>query len=90
MKKKKVLFIAVVAIATLASCTKDRTCTCTRTETDTAPGATVQPASTTITTGKKLKKSDATLWCQSSVETNPYTSGTSTYTRTYTNTCELK
>ena len=87
---KKVLFIAVVAVAFLASCNKDRTCTCTTTETDTEPSFVAPLPVTTVTTGKKVKKSEAALWCQSTVTTTPYKWGSSTYTNTKTETCELK
>ncbi|TAL57945.1 MAG: hypothetical protein EPN85_12775 [Bacteroidetes bacterium] len=92
---KKLLFVAAIAVFSLASCKKDTTCTCTTTYTDTEPGYVAEPARTYITTGKKLKKSDAALWCQSSVDTYSHTAyltpPTSTYyTRTSTSTCELK
>jgi hypothetical protein len=71
---KKVLFIAVVAVASLASCKKDHTCTCTVT----APGYTGTPNVTTYT---KTSKSAARAHCLSSTGTM---SGV-----TYTNTCTL-
>ncbi len=74
---KKVLFIALVAAASLASCKKDRTCSCTYTSTD--------PSFTTYTqvyTFNDAKKSDAKKACITSTNTN------GSYTET--NTCELK
>lgn len=67
---KKVLFIAVVAVASLASCKKDRVCTCTETQTYTG-SSTTYPSSTTVTTYDKAKKGDARAACLS---------GTTTYT----------
>jgi hypothetical protein len=51
---KKVIFIAIVAVASLASCKKDRTCTCT--------GASGYSSVTTYT---KAKKADARAACLS-------------------------
>ena len=75
---KKVIFIAVVAVASLASCKKDHTCTCT--STSDAPGST---SSTQVYTVVKAKKSDAKKACITSKTTN-----SAGYTTT--NTCELK
>jgi hypothetical protein len=74
---KKVLFIAVVAVASLASCKKDRTCTCTYTYSDGSP------TNTSVVTYTEAKKGDAKKACVSgySVDTN----GDKT-----TATCELK
>jgi hypothetical protein len=52
---KKVIFIAVVAVASLASCKKDRTCTCTDSYSGTA----------SVVTYTKAKKSDARAACLS-------------------------
>jgi hypothetical protein len=59
---KKVLFIAVVAVASLASCKKDRTCTCT------------DAGGTTVVTYTKAKKGDARAACLSSTSTYGSTS----------------
>lgn len=75
--KKVLLFGAVVAAFTFASCSKDRTCTCTTTST--VPGST---AVTDIFTFTKAKKADARYFCMSE------TSTTGGYT--VTKTCELK
>jgi hypothetical protein len=74
---KKVLFIAVVAVASLASCKKDRTCTCTYTYSDGSP------SNTDIVTYTEAKKGDARKACASGymVDAN----GDKT-----TRTCELK
>ncbi len=74
---KKSIFIAIVAVASLASCKKDRTCTCT--STSTAPGYT---GGVQVYTIIKAKKGDAKKNCIS------HTSTTAGYT--YTNTCSLK
>ena len=63
---KKVLFIAAVAIVSLASCKKDRTCTCTTTST--LSGATAKPA--TVTDYPKSKKSAAKPACAAGVSAN--------------------
>ena len=76
---KKVLFIAIVAVASLASCKKDRTCTCT--DSSTQPG---YVGSTNITTYTKAKKGDARAACMSYT----YTPTGSSYS--YTQTCTLK
>lgn len=73
---KKVLFIAVLAVASLASCKKDRTCTCTS---DVA-GSTAQTV-----TYLDAKKGDARAACLSSKST--YTSGSTS--TTVTTTCSL-
>ena len=77
---KKVLFIAVVAVASLASCKKDRVCTCTTTP---ASGT----ATTDVTTYYKVKKGDARLMCMGSQSVQ--TSGSVSVTGSKT-TCELK
>ena len=92
---KKLFFIAAVAVISLASCSKNRTCTCTSSTSN--PSLTTQaPASTTVTTYDKVKKTDAELWCGSSTTSDPQT-GISpitgqqyTYIVTTTNTCTLK
>lgn len=56
---KKVIFIAIVAVASLASCKKDHTCTCT-----TAGSSTPE-----IITYTKAKKSDARSQCLSYTQT---------------------
>jgi hypothetical protein len=50
---KKVIFIAIVAVASLASCKKDRTCTCT------------SGGYSSVTTYTKAKKGDARAACLS-------------------------
>jgi hypothetical protein len=76
---KKVLLMAAVIVASLASCKKDHTCTCTTvssyggTSTTSDPEVTVYPSS---------KKSAAMSHCLSSTSTSTY--GTSTTT------CDLK
>lgn len=55
---KKVLFISIVAVASLASCKKDYTCTCTQT----ANGVVGTPQVTTYT---EAKKADARAACLS-------------------------
>ncbi len=76
---KKVIFIAMVAVASLASCKKDRVCTCTHTSTE--PG---YVSSTEITTYLKAKKKDARAACSS----HSYTPTGGTYV--YTTSCDLK
>ena len=63
---KKVIFIAIVAMASLASCKKDHTCTCT-----TAGSTTV-----TVVTYTDSKKSDARSQCLSYTQT--YNGGAAT------------
>lgn len=74
-KMKKVLFIAAVAVASLASCKKDRTCSCTTTSN--APGST---SSTSKVTYTKARKGDARAACLSSKQ--DFTIGNNTYTAT--------
>jgi hypothetical protein len=77
---KKVLLIAVVAVASLASCKKDRTCTCVTT----TSGGTM----TEVTTLYKATKGDAREECighQTVTTTSP--GGTTTGDKT---TCTLK
>jgi hypothetical protein len=62
---KKVLFMAAVIVASLASCKKDRTCTCTTTST--YPGAT---STTDIVTYNKAKKHDVRGMCLSTTTTD--------------------
>ncbi len=84
---KKVLFIVVLAVISLASCKKDRTCTCTTTSTQ--AGFVASPADVTVYL--ESKKHDARLYCVSSERTYPAQAGppaTAAYTRTET--CELK
>lgn len=76
---KKVLFIAIVAVASLASCKKDRTCTCTTT----TSGGTV----TDVTVYHDVKKGDARQLCIGSQTTTTYTGGSTVGDNT---TCELK
>jgi hypothetical protein len=76
---KKVLFIAIVAVASLASCKKDRTCTCTTTTVTSAGSFTGDPE---VTEYPKSKKGAARAHCLSSTSTSTY--GTSTTT------CDLK
>lgn len=80
---KKTLFIAVVAMVSLASCSKDRTCTCTSTTSSmTVNGVTqtVDPTPTTTVT-KLTKVSKGSANCNSGDETITanYTSGGSTF-----------
>lgn len=56
---KKVIFIAIVAMASLASCKKDRTCTCTTAGSTTA----------SVVTYTKAKKGDARSQCLSYIQT---------------------
>ena len=56
---KKIIFISIVALGSLASCKKDHTCTCTDSTSSAA----------TIVTYTKCKKSDARSQCLSSVTT---------------------
>ncbi len=74
---KKVLFVAAVVVASLASCKKDRTCTCTYTYSDGSP------STTSTITYTEARKGDARKACASgySVDAN----GDKT-----TATCELK
>ena len=74
---KKILFIAIVAVASLASCKKDRVCTCT--DTSSASGST---ASTYVITYTKSSKKTAKANCLS---TTTVSDGV-----TYTSNCELK
>ena len=64
---KKVIFIAVVAVASLASCKKDHTCTCTDS------GSSVP----TVVTYTDSKKSDARSQCLSYTQTYSSGGGTS-------------
>lgn len=77
---KKVLFIAVVAVASLASCKKDRTCTCTTT----TAGGTV----TEVTVIHEAKKGEARENCLGSQTTTTYSTGGSTVGNDTK--CELK
>lgn len=74
---KKVLFISIVAVASLASCKKDHTCTCTQTYT--GQTGTVTPD---VTTYPKSTKKAARANCLS------YTATWGT--TLVTNTCTLK
>ena len=76
--KKTLLFVAVVAAASFASCKKDRVCTCTSSYT----GQTT-PSDPVVTTYPDSKKSAARSHCLSSTTTS--SSGVVT-----TNSCELK
>lgn len=67
---KKVIFIAIVAVASLASCKKDHTCTCSSSGSSTA----------TVITYTKCKKGDARSQCLSSTTT----AGGTAYIRTCT------
>ena len=78
---KKVLFIAVVAVASLASCKKDRVCTCV--VTSNAPGSV---STTEVKTYQESKKGFAKENCYSYTEQT--TAPVSGYIETHT--CELK
>jgi hypothetical protein len=73
--KKVLLFVAVVAAASFASCKKDRVCSCTSVDTFTGGGS---ATSATVTTYTKAKKGDARAACLSSTTT--YVGGTNTTT----------
>lgn len=75
---KKVLFIAIVAVASLASCKKDRVCTCTVTPT-------VGTGYTYTVTYFKSKKGDARQLCQAEATQTITPSGSGDKT-----TCDLK
>ena len=77
---KKVLFIAVVAVASLASCKKDRTCTCTTTVNGASAGT------ATVVVYNDAKKGQAQAACLNKTTTS--TVGSTTYTSVET--CELK
>ena len=66
---KKVIFIAIVAVASLASCKKDRTCTCTTTG-----------GGSSVVVYTKAKKSDARAACLSTTYTSTYGSYVKTCT----------
>lgn len=74
---KKIFFIGILAVASLASCKKDRTCTCTNTS-----SASGSLSTTTVMTYTKAKKGDARAACLSTSYVN---NGV-----TFTSTCELK
>ena len=84
--KKIILFaISAIAVLSMASCRKDRTCTCTRTYSSNQPGFS-QPSDTSVNKLTKIKKKNATLYCTSSTDV----SSQGGYTYTTTNTCDLK
>ncbi|MFL5763975.1 MAG: hypothetical protein ACJ77K_08550 [Bacteroidia bacterium] len=74
--KKVLLFVAVVAAASFASCKKDHTCTCT----DTTTGGGASSSSSSTITYTKARKGDARAACLSS--TSSETVGSTTYTTT--------
>jgi hypothetical protein len=76
---KKVLFMAAVIVASLASCKKDHTCTCTTTSSYGGSSVTGDPV---VTVYPSSKKAAARSHCLSSTSTSTY--GTSTTT------CDLK
>jgi hypothetical protein len=76
---KKVLLMAAVVVASLASCKKDHTCTCTSTTTYSGGSFTGDPV---VTEYPKSKKAAARSHCLSSTSTD---SGSTT-----TRTCTLK
>jgi hypothetical protein len=78
---KKVLFIATLAVVSLASCKKDRVCTCTTTS---SSGTT-----TTATTYFKATKGDARLLCEMNSSQTVTTAGSVSVTGDKT-TCTLK
>ncbi|OFY87275.1 MAG: hypothetical protein A3F72_17410 [Bacteroidetes bacterium RIFCSPLOWO2_12_FULL_35_15] len=80
---KKVLFIAIVAVASLASCKKDRVCTCTTT--DASSGTT----SIQEITYFEAKKGDARQLCAAQATQTKTTSGSVSVTGDKT-TCEFK
>ncbi|MGZ4035684.1 MAG: hypothetical protein ACXVNN_01715 [Bacteroidia bacterium] len=67
---KKLLFLSIVAVASLASCKKDRTCTCTDSS-----------GNTQVYTLTKISKGEAKDAC---LATSTHTSGSSTNTTTCT------
>ena len=86
--KKNILFLLAIAVMSLASCKKNRTCTCTSTS---SPGG---GSSTTIDTESHLTKKEAkrVLGCYSNTSTSSYVNpitGVSTSVVT-TTTCTLK
>lgn len=100
--KKLVLFVAVVAAASFASCKKDRTCTCDWTSTQTqvttiSGGGTTTDVTTDSGTNEvvytKAKKGDARAACLSYTTTdeNSYSGSGYTVTTTtdYEATCSL-
>jgi hypothetical protein len=72
---KKIIFIGFVAVASLASCKKDRTCTCTTTYSDGSP------SDTDVMVITKSRKSDAKVNCLSTTMVDDGV--------TETTTCEL-
>lgn len=64
---KKIIFISLVALGSLASCKKDHTCTCTD------AGSTTP----TVTTYTKARKGDARSQCLSYTQTYSSGGGTS-------------
>lgn len=78
--KKTLLFASVIICASLVSCKKDRVCECT----STSSGGSL---STTTTTIKKIRKSEAKTLCQN----HTYTStGSNGQTQTNVDNCTLK
>ena len=96
---KKVLFIVIIAVASLASCKKDRTCTCTQNDdmTTTQTGGTGSNTTSSYTyLMTAAKKSDAKKACVSSSKTDvqnfPSSFGSAAYSETTvtTTSCSLK
>lgn len=82
--KKGLLFVAVIAAFSFASCKKDRTCTCTSTTNGVADP---EPLVIVFT---ESRKGDARKNCLSQTNTNTYNNGNNTVTETTVYTCELK
>jgi len=88
MKKISLFAIALMAVTTFTSCSKNRTCTCTITYSSTDPNATPQPTATSTNDLTKISKKDADHICVSSTDVQTQTG--SVYSNTTTQTCTLK
>ncbi len=76
--KKVYIPLMIVAVISLASCHKTRTCTCTKTTTYSTGGST--PSSTEVDTWERATKHEASTQCMSRDEVVTYTGGSSTTT----------
>jgi hypothetical protein len=88
MKKITLLAVTAIAVLSMSSCRKDRTCTCTDT---TSSGGTSSPSSTTTVVVKKSTKSAAAggpCWSGTNTGTNTY--GGTTVTTVDTRSCTIK